>query len=189
MALVESNDVELGMDAPAFRLPGTDGNTWELDDFDDADIFVAMFICNHCPYVKAVRERLIELADDFEDESVAFVAINPNDAEEYPDDSFERMKEVADEYDYPFPYLRDESQQVALDYGAVCTPDIFVFDDARQLAYRGRVDDNWKEPDDVTREDLRIAIETLLEGDRPDPDEQHPSRGCSIKWKEGNRPQ
>lgn len=183
MVLLESDDVELGMEAPDFELPATDGSTYELTSFDE-DILVVMFICNHCPYVKAVRGRLIELAEDFEDASVAFAAINPNDAEEYPDDSFERMKEVADEYDYPFPYLRDESQEVARAYGAVCTPDIFVFDEERELRYRGRVDDNWEEPDEVTREDLRLAIETLLEGEHPDPDEQYPSQGCSIKWKD-----
>ncbi len=183
MALVESEDVELGMDAPDFELPATDGDTYSLDSFEESDVLVVMFICNHCPYVKAVRGRLIELAEDFEDASVDLVAINPNDADEYPDDSFERMQEIADEYDYPFPYLRDESQEVAREYGAVCTPDIFVFDEARDLAYRGRVDDNWKEPDEVTREDLRLAVEALLEGDQPDPDEQYPSQGCSIKWK------
>ena len=183
MALVESEDVELGMDAPDFELPATDGDTYSLDSFEESDVLVVMFICNHCPYVKAVRGRLIELAEDFEDASVDLVAINPNDADEYPDDSFERMQEIADEYDYPFPYLRDESQEVAREYGAVCTPDIFVFDEARDLAYRGRVDDNWKEPDEVTREDLRLAVEALLEGDQPDPAEQYPSQGCSIKWK------
>jgi hypothetical protein len=116
-------------------------------------------------------------------ESVAFAAINPNDAEEYPDDGFDRMTEVAEEYDFPFPYMQDETQEVAEAYGAVCTPDIFVYDADRELAYHGRVDDNWKEPEKVERRELHDAIRTLLDGDRPDPEAQTPSRGCSIKWK------
>lgn len=184
MALLESDDVELGSPARDFELPATDGETYSLSDFAGADVLVVMFICNHCPYVKAVRGRLIDLAEEMSDEPVAFVAINPNDAEQYPDDSFERMREVADEYDYPFPYLRDESQDAARAYGAVCTPDIFVYDADRQLAYRGRVDDSPKDPDDVERRDLHDAIRTLLQGGRPDPDEQIPSQGCSIKWKD-----
>jgi peroxiredoxin len=183
MALLESDDVELGTPAPDFDLPATDGDNYSLSDFDDADVLVVMFICNHCPYVKAVRGRLVALANELEDEPVAFAAINPNDAEEYPEDSFENMVEVADKHDFPFPYLRDESQEVAEAYGAICTPDIFVYDDDRELAYRGRVDDNWKEPDKVEQRDLHNAIQTLLAGDQPDPDEQVPSQGCSIKWK------
>jgi peroxiredoxin len=183
MALLESDDVELGTPAPDFDLPATDGNDYSLSDFDHADVLVVMFICNHCPYVKAVRGRLVDLANELGAEPVAFAAINPNDAEEYPEDSFENMVEVADEHDFPFPYLRDESQEVAEAYGAVCTPDIFVYDDDRELAYRGRVDDNWKEPDKVEQRDLHDAIQTLLDGDQPDPDEQVPSQGCSIKWK------
>jgi peroxiredoxin len=183
MALLKSRDVELGMSAPDFELVATDKNTYSLDSFKDADVLVVMFICNHCPYVKAVRQRLIDLSRDLGEESVAMVAISSNDAERYPDDSFERMTAVAEEYNYPFPYLYDETQDVARSYGAVCTPDIFVFDADRTLRYRGRVDDNWKEPEKVTSQDLRRAIEALLAGDRPDQD-QHASIGCSIKWKE-----
>jgi len=184
MALLESDDVELGTLAPDFELPATDGETYSLSDFDDADALVVMFICNHCPYVKAVRGRLVDLAEEMADESVEFVAINPNDAEEYPEDSFERMREVADEYDYPFPYLRDESQEVAREYGAVCTPDFFLYDEDRELAYRGRLDDSPKDPEGVEQREMRGAIRTLLEGGVPDPEDQVPSRGCSIKWKE-----
>lgn len=183
MVLKESEGVELGTPAPDFELPATDGHTYSLSDFSEFDVLVVMFICNHCPYVKAVRGRLIDLAEEMSDEPVTFVAINPNDAEEYPEDSFERMEEVAEEYEYPFPYLRDESQEVARAYGAVCTPDIFVYDENRELAYRGRVDDNWKEPEKVERRDLYDAIQKLLEGERPDPEKQVPSQGCSIKWK------
>lgn len=182
MALLESDQAELGMNAPDFELPGTDGETYSLESFDDADVLVVMFICNHCPYVKAVRDRLIDLDGEFADEPVELVAISSNDAERYPDDSFERMKAVAQEYNYPFPYLYDETQDVARSYGAKCTPDIFVFDEERQLRYRGRIDDNWKQPDQVTRRDLAEAIQALLDGEMPDED-QHPSVGCSIKWK------
>lgn len=183
MVKMKSDTDTLGMDAPTFELPATDGRTYSLDSFDDSDILVVMFICNHCPYVKAVRQRLIDLTDYFGDESVSFVAISSNDASEYPEDSFESMKEVADKYDYPFPYLYDETQEVARAYGAKCTPDIFVFDDQRKLRYRGRIDDNWKEPQKVTREELKLAIEALLEGNEPEKP-QHPSVGCSIKWKQ-----
>ncbi len=182
MALVESRDAELGMQAPDFELPATDGDTYSLDSFAEADVLVVMFICNHCPYVKAVRQRLIDLSVEMADEPVQFVAVSSNDAERYPDDSFPRMKEIAEEYNFPFPYLYDETQDVARSYGAACTPDIFVFDQHRQLRYRGRIDDNWKEADEVTRQDLRRAIEALLAGQLPD-EEQYPSMGCSIKWK------
>jgi peroxiredoxin len=171
------------MSAPDFELIGTDEKTYSLDSFDDADVLVVMFICNHCPYVKAVRQRLIDLADDMNEESVAMVAISSNDAERYPDDSFERMQEVAEEYSFPFPYLYDETQDVARSYGAVCTPDFFVFDEDRQLRYRGRLDDSWKDASQVDQQDLRRAVEALLAGERPDQD-QPASMGCSIKWKE-----
>lgn len=183
MALVESRDAELGMEAPGFELEGTDGQTHSLGSFDDADVLVMMFICNHCPYVKAVRGRLVDLAEEMSDQSVAFVAVSSNDAERYSDDSFERMKEVAEEYCFPFPYLYDETQDVARSYGAVCTPDFFVFDEERKLRYRGRLDDNWKEPEQVGRRELKAAVDALLAGEIPDA-EQHPSMGCSIKWKQ-----
>jgi peroxiredoxin len=182
MALLESEQAELGMSAPDFELPGTDGQTYSLASFEDADVLVVMFICNHCPYVKAVRQRLIDLADEMADEPVELVAISSNDAQRYPDDSFERMTEVAQEYNYPFPYLYDETQDVARSYDAKCTPDIFVFDEQRRLRYRGRIDDNWKQPDQVSRRELAEAIGALLDGELPD-EEQHPSVGCSIKWK------
>ena len=183
MALVESNAPELGSSATGFSLPGTDGNTYALEDFDDAQVLVVMFICNHCPYVKAVLDRLIELGNTWEDDQVAFVAISANDAGRYPEDSFENMAELADEKDFPFPYLYDESQQVARAYGAECTPDFFVYDADRTLAYAGRLDDNWKEPEKVEKRELYDAIVALLNGERPD-EEQHPSMGCSIKWKQ-----
>ena len=182
MALVESQGPELGDKASDFSLPATDGNTYELADFDGADVLVVMFICNHCPYVKAVIDRLVDLGNTWDDDEVALVAISSNDAERYPDDSFENMTKLAEERDFPFPYLYDESQDVARAYDAACTPDFFVYDSDRRLAYAGRLDDNWKKPEEVEKQDLRDAISALLEGRRPDK-EQTPSMGCSIKWK------
>lgn len=182
MVLLQSNGPDLGSNAPDFSLPATDGKTYALRDFDDAQVLVVMFICNHCPYVKAVIDRLIALGRDFQEQPVSLVAISSNDAENYPADSFENMKKWADELDFPFPYLYDESQEVARAFDAVCTPDFFVYDHARTLAYAGRLDDNWRDPARVTRQDLRLAITALLDGDRPD-GEQRPSMGCSIKWK------
>jgi peroxiredoxin len=182
MVLLKGTQTPLGSPAPAFELPATDGKRYGLDDFADADVLVMMFICNHCPYVKAVLDRLIALGHHYGADRVAFVAVSSNDAEAYPADGFEEMTRLAEEKRFPFPYLYDESQAVARAYGAVCTPDFFVYDKARALAYRGRLDDNWKDPSAVTREELRAAIEALLRGENP-VEEQVPSMGCSMKWK------
>jgi hypothetical protein len=141
-----------------------------------------MFICNHCPYVKAVEDRLIALGRELGPRGVQLVGISSNDARTYPDDSFEKMAERWRDKAYGFPYLHDDQQTVARAFDAVCTPDIYVFDGDRKLAYRGRIDDSWKEPDKVTRRELHAAITALLEGQRPSP-EQRPSMGCSIKWR------
>jgi peroxiredoxin len=183
MVLLESDTPKIGSSAPGFELPATDGSSYALGDFEHAQVLVVMFICNHCPYVKAVVDRLVDLGNTFDEEDAAFVAISSNDAERYPDDSFEKMAELAEAKDFPFPYLYDESQEVARAYKAVCTPDFFVYDGDRRLAYAGRLDDNWKNPDEVQRRDLHDAVVALLNGERPD-EEQHPSRGCSIKWKQ-----
>lgn len=175
----ESN---LGMMAPPFDLPDTNGERVALADYDDASALVVMFICNHCPYVKAVRQRLIDLARKRRDDGVAFVAIGSNDAQRYPEDGFERMKEVAEELGYPFPYLWDQTQEVAEAYGAVCTPDFFLFDGDQKLVYRGRLDDDWQDESNVTSHDLDDAIAAVLRGDEP-PAVQKPSMGCSIKWR------
>lgn len=180
MVLLENSAPQLGSSAPDFSLPATDGETYRLSDFEEAPVLVVMFLCNHCPYVKAVIDRLIDLGRDYDE--VAFAAISSNDAKKYPADSFEKMKAWAEEKNFSFPYLYDESQEVARNYGAVCTPDFFVYDENRELAYAGRLDDSWKDPAAVTREDLRAAIDALLDGRRP-VKEQHPSMGCSIKWK------
>jgi peroxiredoxin len=179
---VESSTPALGSPCPDFRLPAVDGQSYARDDFARAEALVVMFICNHCPYVKAVEDRLIGLAREFEGRGVQFVGVCANDAQSYPDDAFDKLAERWRSKGYGFPYLHDESQEVARAFGAVCTPDIFVYDKERKLAYRGRIDDSWKAPDQVTRRELAAALEALLEG-RPLPREQFPSLGCSIKWK------
>lgn len=181
MAPTYSTGPELGTTAPPFELPATDGKTYRLEEHRGKPTAV-MFICNHCPYVIAVFDRLIALGKEFADD-VHFFAICSNDAERYPADSFEKMKEEAETRGFPFPYLHDETQQVASAYSAVCTPDIFVYDADHRLAYRGRIDDNWKDESAVTRQDLRLALQALVAGEKPSSD-QKPSMGCSIKWKQ-----
>ncbi len=175
--------VPLGTPAPDFSLPGTDGKTYSPANFGNKNVLVIIFMCNHCPYVKAVLRRLINLQNEYAERSVQLVGINVNDAKKYPEDSLEKMKELAEKKQLPFPYLYDESQESAKAYDAVCTPDIFVYGIERTLKYRGRVDDNWQHPDEITRHDLKDAIEALLT-DQSVNDDQISSMGCSIKWKE-----
>jgi peroxiredoxin len=170
------------MRCPDFRLPAVDGKTYARDDFRDAPVLVVMFICNHCPYVKAVEDRLIALAREYAPRQVQFVGICSNDSASYPEDAFDKLAERWRAKGYGFPYLHDDSQAVARAFGAVCTPDIFVFDRERRLAYRGRIDDNWKAPEMVTRRELAAALDALLAGRAPE-GKQMPSLGCSIKWK------
>jgi thiol-disulfide isomerase/thioredoxin len=176
-----SKGMPAGTPIPPFALPGVDGNMWTQDSFADAELLVVVFSCNHCPYVIATEDRLIALQNAFAPRA-RFVLINANDAVRYPDDSFDNMVIRAREKGYPFPYLHDASQDVARAYDAACTPDIFVFDRERRLRYNGRIDDNWKEPEKVTRQDLRTVLEDLLAG-REVSIEAVPSMGCSIKWK------
>ena len=183
MALVRSSGLPVGTPAPPFSLPGTDGRTWSLDDFADAKVLVVVFTCNHCPYAKACEDRLVALSRDYADAGVRLVAINPNDASTHPEDSFERMVERAEEKGFDFPYLRDETQEVARAYDAACTPDPFVFDAERRLVYNGRIDDSWRDESAVTRRDLRQVIDATLEGRPHGLEEVVPSMGCSIKWK------
>lgn len=178
----ESKAGVIGNGMPDFRLPSTDGNQYSPVDFSDREILVIVFMCNHCPYVKAVMGRLVALQSKYSDERVLFIGINPNDAVTYPEDSFENMKLFAEEFKINFPYLRDETQETARAYDAVCTPDIFVYDKQRKLRYRGRIDDNWKDESAVTSRDLDKAIACLLEGKEPDFPQIH-SIGCSVKWK------
>ena len=179
---VETPPPELGAPCPDSRLPAVDGNTYSRDDFRAKPVLVVMFICNHCPYVNAVEDRLIKLAREFETRGVQVVGICANDANDYPDDAFDKLAARWRERAYGFPYLQDEAQDVARTFGAVCTPDIFVFDRERRLAYRGRVDDSWKDESRVTRRELAEAIEALVAGGKPSR-EQRPSMGCSIKWR------
>jgi peroxiredoxin len=195
MALTESQMTELGRTAPDFTLPITnpsvddlEGGVRSLGDYSDAEALVVVFMCNHCPYVKHVEEALLETARAYQDEGVQFLGICSNDPERYPDDSFERMTERAREKNYPFPYLHDESQDVARAYKATCTPDFFVFDADRKLAYRGRFDDTRpNQGQEATGRDLKQALDELLrEGEVHL--EQKPSMGCNIKWKPGKEP-
>jgi peroxiredoxin len=177
-----SETLSLGAPAPDFQLPATDGETYRLASFTDSQALVIAFTCNHCPYAIANEDRFNELVDRFASRSIAFVAINANDAVGYPADSFEKMKERAADKQFAFPYLYDESQQVARAYGAVCTPHYFVLGPERTLVYEGRLDDNWQEPEQVTRRELSEALEALLAGE-PIPEPQTNPMGCSIKWK------
>ena len=180
MALTESTMVSLGSKAPYFSLPDTDGNNLSIENFSK-EILVVIFTCNHCPYAKAVEDRLIKLANNY-NSKVDFILISSNDSENYPEDSPEKMAEQAESKSYPFPYLYDETQEIAKAYSAVCTPDIFLYNNDRELEYRGRLDDNWKEPEKVSREELKMAIEFILKGEKID-FTQIPSMGCNIKWK------
>ena len=182
MALMHSKGMPVGNPAPPFSLPGVDGNVWSLDSFSDAELLLVVFTCNHCPYAIASEDRLIEIQNDYADKGLQMVAISPNDAETYPDDSFDEMKKRAADKAFPFPYLYDESQEVARSYDAACTPDLFVFDRDRKLVYNGRIDDNWQESDQVTRRDLRSVLDAALDESAVD-FEHVPSMGCSIKWK------
>ena len=182
MALLNSDPVQAGFKAPDFCLKGVDGREYTLASFQSKKVLVVMFICNHCPYVRAVEDRLIALEREFSGRDVQLAGICSNDAAGYPDDSAENLKARWLAKDYRFPYLVDESQQAAKAYGAVCTPDLYVFDAGRRLAYRGRLDDIWQEPSKVSRRELAAAIEALLKGSAP-AKEQQPSMGCSIKWK------
>jgi len=183
MALTPSTMAPLGMPAPAFRLPDTDEKLVALADFVAAPALLVAFICNHCPYVKHVRSAFAQLARDYYAKGVAIVGINSNDAAAYPDDSPQRMKDEKALAGYVFPYLYDETQDVAKAYRAACTPDFFVFDKDRKLAYRGQMDasrpGNGKPNDGA---DLRAALDAVLAGKAP-AGQQWPSIGCNIKWK------
>jgi len=185
MVALDSEDdaIQRGEPAPDFELPGADGETYSLDDFADRDALLVVFTCNHCPYAKAKFDELNRIAETSDE--VAVVGINPNDAAEYPDDSFERMQELVDDGTIRYDaYLRDESQDVAAAYGAVCTPDPFLFERAAgefRLAYHGRIDDALNPDDEPTDHEMRDIVDRLLAGEEID-DEFRPSRGCSIKW-------
>jgi peroxiredoxin len=179
----------IGAKAPEFQLPDPFRRVWSLADFEGAPALLVAFICNHCPFVKHVRAGFAQLAREYQERGVGVVGISSNDFEAYPDDSPEAMAKEIRSAGYTFPYLVDESQEVAREYRAACTPDFFVFDKAHELAYRGQMDGSRPENGvPVTGEDLRRALDAVLEG-RAVPAEQRPSLGCNIKWKPGNAPE
>ncbi len=188
MARTPSTMLELGTPAPTFSLPEpVTGNTISLSDFVGKPL-VIVFICNHCPFVKLIAAQLAMIGDEFQKKGVGFVAINSNDVANYPDDSPEKMVEFVSEYGIRFPYLYDESQDIAKAYRAACTPDFYLFDADHKLAYRGQFDAARPGNDQpVTGADLTDAIKALL-ANLPIPEEQTPSLGCNIKWKPGNEP-
>lgn len=174
--------MNLGDQAPAFSLPGVDGKSWSLTDFEKAKALVVVFSCNHCPYVQAYEERLVELQADYQEAGARLLAINSNDAGSHPEDGFEAMKRRAAERKFNFPYLRDESQAVARAYGATHTPHLFVFDIRRRLAYTGKIDDDWQDASAVKQRFLREALDDILAGRAPRVAQTH-AIGCTIKWK------
>ncbi|MEM9326798.1 MAG: thioredoxin family protein [Bacteroidota bacterium] len=184
MALTPSTMLALGTQAPDFTLPDTmSDQQMSLKEFRAEKGTVIMFICNHCPYVKHVNDELVKLANDYQSKGISFVAISSNDVEKYPEDSPAKMKEYGEQLGYPFPYLFDESQDVAKAYEAACTPDFYIFDQDLSLAYRGQLDDsrpNSGKP--VTGADMRAALDQLVAGVAVSTD-QVPSMGCNIKWK------
>ncbi len=184
MALTYTPPVELNTKLPQFSGLSTSGKNITQNDFSQKKALVVMFICNHCPYVLAIEDRLISLAQRYQKMGVEFIAISSNDPKDYPEDSYENLKLRADEKKYPFAYIFDEAQSIAKSFSAVCTPDLFLYkNETSELAlfYRGRLDDSWKSPDKVSKEDLSAAIDLAL-NNRPPPKEQIPSMGCSIKW-------
>jgi peroxiredoxin len=190
MVETASTMLTLGTAAPLFSLPDVvRGKIVSLNDFADARAVVVVFMCNHCPYVRHIASGLANLATEYQRRGVAFVGINSNDIESYPDDSPEKMVEEARKRGYTFPYLFDITQEVAQAYHAACTPDFFVFDGSRKLVYRGQMDS--ARPGNeipVTGEDLRAALNAVLDG-KPAPHDQRASLGCNIKWREGNEPE
>ena len=196
MALTESTMMKLGTPAPDFSLPNIDGTTVSKQDFAGKPMLV-MFICNHCPYVKHIATELARIGNNYCAEGIGLVGIQSNDVEAYPDDSPELMKVESETHGYPFPYLYDATQQVALAYTAACTPDFFLFDAAHELKYRGRLDETRptrissgvydSTGNEANGKELRAAIDAVLAGEDPD-SKQLPSLGCNVKWKPGNEP-
>jgi peroxiredoxin len=188
MALTPSNMLPLGTSAPDFNLPGTDGASYSLRSFASGKLLLVAFICNHCPFVKHIQAELVRLGRDCQQQGVAMVAISSNDIDAYPADGMDKMREEAAQAGYVFPYLLDESQQVAKAYDAACTPDFFLFDGARKLIYRGQFDDSRPGGSvPVTGKDLRAAIAAASKNEQVSAP-QKPSMGCNIKWKPGNAP-
>lgn len=178
---MEKNRLAINAVAPDFNLPGVDGANYSFKTFSEKSVLVIVFSCNHCPYVKAYEDRMIALQSAFQDKGVLFVAINANETDLHPEDTFEKMVIRAREKKFNFPYLRDDDQKVAEAYGAQYTPEIFLLDAKRQLQYTGKIDDNWQDSNAVKVPFLRDAIVATLAGKPVDPSETH-AVGCTIKW-------
>jgi peroxiredoxin len=188
MVNTPSTMAPLGTQSPPFSLPDTEGKVVSLNDYRDSPALLVVFLCNHCPFVKHILPHFVELAREYRRRGVGIIGISSNDVSNYPDDAPEKMAELSKAMDFSFPYLYDESQQVAKAYGAACTPDFYLFDGEGRLVYRGQMDDS--RPSNgrpVTGADLRAALDAVLDG-RPVSDDQKPSIGCNIKWKLGNEP-
>jgi peroxiredoxin len=188
MVMTASTMLPLGTSAPHFNLPDTQGKSVSIEDFKDAKALLVVFMCNHCPFVKHILRDFVKLVKDYQPKGLATVGINSNDVESFPDDSPPMMVKVAKQLGFTFPYLYDENQEAAKKYHAACTPDFFLFDKERKLAYRGQMDDS--RPGNnvpITGADLRAAINAVLTGTAVSK-QQKPSMGCNIKWKTGNEP-
>jgi peroxiredoxin len=188
MVMTASTMLPLGTPAPDFNLPDTDGNIVSANDFKDSPALLVIFMCNHCPFVKHILKGMVELVKKYQEKGVAVVGINSNDVASFPEDRPEMMAMIAKAAGFTFPYLYDETQEVAKAYRAACTPDFFLFDKKRKLVYRGQMDDS--RPGNnipVTGIDLRAALDAVLAGGKVS-DKQKPSMGCNIKWKHGNVP-
>lgn len=179
---IGSVGLPIGSSAVDFNLKGVDGKTHSLHDFRDKKAIVVVFSCNHCPYVQAYEARMVKLQHDYSEKGVALIAINSNYDKDYPEDSYENMIIRSKEKSFNFPYLRDETQEIAHKYGAICTPHIFAFDQHLKLQYKGRIDDN-RNPAEVKTHDLANALDAILAGKKPTVQETRPF-GCSIKWKQ-----
>ncbi len=189
MAVTASKMLTLGIPAPNFSLPDTEGNIVSPANFEESPALLVIFMCNHCPFVKHILSDLVSLAKEYQAKGVAVVGINSNDVANYPEDSPQMMAKLAEEAGFTFPYLYDETQEVAKAYQAACTPDFFLFDKERRLAYRGQMDDSRPSNNiPVTGLDLIKAMDAVLAG-RKVSNEQKPSIGCNIKWKQGNEPE
>lgn len=186
MAATETPLCDFGRSAPDFSLPGVDGRMWTLSGIRGEKGLLVMFICNHCPYVKAVRDRIIRDARELKEHGINSIAIMSNDPTDFPEDSFERMKQLAAELEFPFPYVFDETQEVAKAYDAVCTPDFFGYNADLQLQYRGRLDASRQDAVPGAPRELFEAMQQIARTGKG-PTEQYASIGCSIKWKSGAR--
>jgi peroxiredoxin len=174
--------LQLGQQAPDFNLPGVDGKDYSLASFREARLLVVVFSCNHCPYVLGSEDRMIKFHNDYSPKGVAMVAINANETQDHPLDSFEHMKQRAKEKGFKFPYVRDETQEIAMKYGALRTPHYYVFDKDRKLRYTGRMDDNPRTPGAEKTHELRDAVDALLAGRKPPVEVTNPI-GCNVKWR------